>query len=279
MTLSGLGGRTLPRGLAALVTALERDGADLVTLDEIDALRRAEGLATPAKVLASRLRDRGWLLATPARGVYEFSPGAHAGAFSRGSLVLPLRAVLRAHPDLRAGLTLQSAAWALGAADRAPARLEIAAPDGSAVAVLSRALGERARVLVFAPRLGWERRRGVPTLAPDSLLVHMAARPRDVRSWSSALEWLPDIAAEADAVRLRAELAHRPRAVTTRLAYLLSGLRPELAEDLDAELDAAGAAGKVYFGGRGPLRRHDASRQVADTVLPFDPRTLAPAPR
>lgn len=265
--------RTLPRGLAAVVEALELDQAHLVTVDMLEQIRLRMGVATPAKVLAARLRERGWLLKTPRRGVYEFAPGAQAGALSRGDATLPLQAVLRARPDLRAGLTLQSAAWALDAADRAPTRLEIAAATPAAAHSLARVLDDRARVTVFSPQLPWESHRGVPVLSADSVLVHMATHPRDVRSWSSALEWLPDLAADAAADRLTAELAGRPAAVATRLAYLLSGLRPDLTEQIAPQRPT----GKVYFGSRGPLRRHDARHQVADTLLPFDPRTLAPA--
>lgn len=171
-------------------------------------------------------------------------------------------------------MTLQSAAWALGAADRAPTRLEIAAGSRDVARSLATTLGDRARVVVFAPQLPRQMRRGVPVLSADSVLVHMAAHPSAVRSWSSALEWLADLAAEATLEHLETELSGRPRAAATRLSYLLSGMRPDLAGRLERE-----AAGKVYFGPRGPLLRHDAHRQIADTVLPFDPRTLPPVGR
>lgn len=261
--------RTLPRGLAPIVEALELDEVSLVTIGLIDEIRLRAGLATPANVLAARLRARGWLLATPQRGVYEFAPGSHAGPLSRGTLTLPLQAALRAHPKPDVGLTFQSAAWALGLADRAPSRLEVAAPNAKTASRLSRVLGEGARVLVFTPHLPWETRHGVRVLSADSLLVHMAAHPRDVRSWASTLEWLPDLAASASLTRAVAEVTGRPASVATRLAYLMSGLRPDIADAVAPPL-----RGKVYFGPRGRLLRHDAMRQIADTLLPFDPRTL-----
>ena len=262
--------RTLPRGLAPIVEALELDQVNLVTIGLIQEIRLRAGLATPANVLASRLRAHGWLLATPQRGVYEFAPGSHAGPLSRGTLTLPLQAALRAHPRPDVGLTFQSAAWALGMADRAPSRLEVTAPNAKTASRLSRVLGEGARVLVFTPHLPWETRYGVPVLSADSLLVHTAAQPRHVRSWASALEWLPDIAADASPARTVIEVADRPASVATRLSYLLSGLRPDIAAAV-----APPIRGKVYFGPRGRLLRHDATRQIADTLLPFDPRTLA----
>ena len=274
--------RTLPRGLAPIVEALEMEQATLVTAGTLDEIRSRAGLATPARILAARLRERGWLLATSRRGVYEFAPGAHAGALSRGDVTLPLQAALHSRPHLVAGLTMQSAAWALNAADRAPTRLEVVAADKDALQQLKSTLGDRARVMSFRPRLPWEHHRGVPVLSAESVLTHMAAKPGDVRSWDSALDWLPDLASDADEARLMIEVQDRPRAVTARLAYLLSGLRPDLAQALDGCLEArtpSDTQQRVYFGPRGSMRRHDAARHVADTLLPFDPRQLEPVTR
>lgn len=242
----------------------------LVTIDDLEAIRIRVDIATPPKVLAARLRERGWLLQTSLRGVYEFAPGAHAGALSSGQVTLPLQAALLARPGLMAGLALQSAAWAMSLADRAPSRLEVAAPDPAATASLSKLLRADARVLTFDPQLPWKHLRGVPTMAVESVLVHMAARPRNVRSWSSALEWLPDLAAELTADQLQLELTGRPAAVSTRAAYLLSGLRPDLAAQV-----AAPGHGAVRFGPRGTSQRYDSQLQLTDSLLPFDPYTLA----
>lgn len=271
MTPKVVASRTLPRGLAPIVEQLEMEQDRLITSRDLEQIRLRTGIATPTNVLAARLRQRGWLLETSRRGVYEFAPGSHAGALSSGQVTLPLQAVLRARPELIAGLALQSAAWAFSLADRAPSRLEVAVADRSAVAGVARLLRNEARVLAFSPQLPWEHRRGVPVMVAESVLVHMASRPRDVRSWSSALEWLPDLAAELDLGRLQIELDGRAAAAATRAAYLLSGLRPDLAGFIPTH-----GHGKVYFGPRAPLRRHDAALQVADTVLPFDPRTLEP---
>lgn len=268
-TVTGNSGRTLPAGLASVVEALELDQARLVTTGMLEELRHRAGLATPARLIASRLRDRGWLLATSRRGVYEFAPGSHAGAVSRGDRTLPLQAVLAASPDWSAGLTLQSAAWALGFADRAPARLEVAARDQAVARSAGRILGEDARVVTFAPTLPMDHHRGVPVLSADSVVVHMAAHPAHVRSWSSAVEWLPDLAADLTSDRVAVELACRPHTVATRAAYLLSGIRPDIAMQV-----APRPTGRVWFGPRARMLRHDAKLLVADTVLPFDPRTL-----
>jgi len=243
----------------------------LVTTADLESIRLRAGVATPTKQVALRLRERGWLLPTAHRGVYEFAPGAHAGALSSGQVTLPLQAVLHARPELRAFLTLQSAAWAMGLADRAPARLEVAAPNLATTERLNRLLRKDARVLTFEPKLPSPPHRGVPTMAPESVLVHMAARPRDVRSWSSALEWLPDLAAELTEDQLRVELGGRPATVSTRASYLLDGLRPDLALQI-----APLGHGSVHFGSRkGASRRHDSRLHVTDSLLPFDPRTLS----
>ncbi len=262
--------RTLPAGLAPLVEALELNRAELVTTADLEQLRQETGVSTPAKVLADRLRKRGWLLPTGRRGVYEFAPGANAGAVSAGRVGQMLQVLIRARSDVTAALTFQSAAWALGAADRTPARLEIAVGDALTARQLASTLASQARITWFAPALPPVRARSVPVLRAESVIVHLAARPGDVRSWSSVPEWLPDLAETIEAETLAAELAHRPRSVTARTAYLLSGLRPDISTRLPA------GHGVVYFGSRGPSRRRDAATDVVDTVLPFDPRDLSP---
>jgi hypothetical protein len=58
---------------------------------------------------------------------------------------------------------------------------------------------------------------------------------------------------------------------TARLGYLLQGLRPDIVEQI------AGPSTKTWFGPRRTVIRHDSRWQVADTLLPFDPRTLETA--
>lgn len=89
-----------------------------------------------------------------------------------------------------------------------------------------------------------------------------------VRSWASAAEWLPDVAAEVTTAMIVDELQERPKTVAARIGYLLQGLRPDIAEQI------AGPSTKTWFGPRATVIRHDSRWQVADTLLPFDPRTL-----
>lgn len=69
-------------------------------------------------------------------------------------------------------------------------------------------------------------------LLPANVLAHMATSPGRVRSWASALEWLPDMAAEATADGLLADLGARPATARARLGYLLQGLRPDIAAQI-----------------------------------------------
>jgi AbiEi antitoxin C-terminal domain len=261
--------RPLTPGLVPVVEALRPEQGRLVTLDMIEDARRRAGVATRAVVIASRLRSRGWLLPTKHRGVYEFAPAADPGRPARSDSLLALEAALLRRPELRAALTFRSAAWALGVSDAPPARLELAVPDAHQVIALSQV----ARGFLFRPALDPVRVDGVPVpvLAPESVLVHLAAKPGDVRYWSTALGWLPRLAALVRPDRLGAELAGRNRPVSVRLGYLLSGVRPELAADLRPAIGA-----RVPFGTRGRARRVDPTWHVVDRLLPLSPDLLEP---
>lgn len=259
--------RTISSALAGVLEELELEQPTLVTVADLRELVERHGLKSPTKAVAAQLRDRGWLLATGRRGVWEFAPAAVAGAYSRNDPVMPLQAFLMQRPDARCGLTFQAAAWAHGAADRVPARLEVAA----ATRELSRQLPEPLAGTVFDPRLDYEELRGVPVLAVESIVVNMATRPGEVRSWPSSREWLPELAARVTSESLLRELTGRPVSVHARTGYLLQGMRPDLADELRV---LTRISGKTWFGPRAKLRRHDAVWQIADTLLPFHPNEL-----
>jgi len=255
--------------MAAVVEDLELDQPTVVTADLLRDIATRHELGTSPKVIAARLRQAGWLLPTGRRGVWEFAPGSHAGPIGHGDPTLPLRVALAA-PTLPAALALGSAAWAHGCADRVPSTLDVAVPVGTRVrAPLARAVS----VSTFSTSVGYVTAKGVPCHRPESVLVHLSASPTAPRSWTSVLEWLPDLAAEADAGLFAAELGGRARAVAVRAGYLLSGLRPDLAAPLER------LAGEVVrIGPRSePLRRHVASWRVLDYLLPSDPATWEPA--
>ena len=253
--------------MAKVLERLELERPLLVTSSELAAMLAEEGVATPAPVAAARLRDRGWLLPTGQRGVWEFAPAEVAGAYSSMDPLLPLRAFSAAHGDLAPALATQAAAWALGLADRAPATVDAVLPDPPARVAVPDGL----RLLPFSPRLDTVEARGVPALAPESIVVHMCERPTRVRSWQSASEWLPEVAAEVDPARVAEELSGRPRSVAARTGYLLQGMRPDVARAIG---DAVVRPPKVRFGPRTRSVRNDERWGVADTLLPFDPREM-----
>lgn len=259
--------RSLPPSLALIVEDLELDQPEVVTFEMLAGLVARHGLGTPPKVVAARLRERGWLLATGSRGVWEFAPGAHAGAYGHGDPTLPLQAVLASRPGLPAALSLNTAAWALGYADRVPARLDVAVPHATRV---PKPLALHTNVTTYDPRLDLVRAKGAPTHAAESVLVHLVTKPAEVRSWSAVLEWLPDLAADLSTERLAVELSTRPVAVRVRAGYLLSGLRPDLADPLRADTGAP-----VRFGPRSAkVRRHDPTWRVLDALLQVNPSSL-----
>lgn len=262
--------RSLPPTLARIVALLELDQAFLITMADLERLRQQTGVKTNAKLISQRLRDLGWLLPTEQRGVWEFAPGAHAGPLGHGHPFREVQAALLAAPQLDAAICLSSALWVHCLLDRAPERTEVALPTGMAA---SASLKRAARVTRFDRRLETVPVRGTPTHAPATILTHLAARPSDVRSWSAVLDALPELLELVDADDLRRELAGRPAAVATRLAYLIHGLDPELASGL-----APGDHGKVWFGPRGPLKRHNQAYNIADTILPTSPARLGMAP-
>lgn len=106
-----------------------------------------------------------------------------------------------------------------------------------------------------------------------TVLIHLATRPTAVRSWSSVLTCLSDLIQLSSDEELRAELEGRPKSVQVRFAYLTSGVQPDLESRLGIE-----RGGKVWFGPRRKLRRHDARWNIADTVLPLHPAELKEHP-
>ena len=265
--------RAIPPSLGPLVTALELDAPEIVTMAELRALVRRTGIRTEPRLVAARLRARGWLLPTVTPGVWEFAPGAHAGPIGHGDPYLALRGALAARPSLLAAVCLMSALRTNGLAERAPDRLEVAVGTGSSVPA---GLRRAARVVVFDPAISPARIGGLPVHVPATILVHLAARPTDVRGWGGIADLLADLVAHADPAGIDHELEDRPRSVRVRLAYLTQGVAPELADRLVPPEEGGRAAPKVWFGPRGSLKRHSTRFSVADTLLPFDPARLGP---
>lgn len=263
--------RSIPPSLAALVEHFELERKPTVTLDEISRIAEEQGLKTPGRIIAHRLARLGWLLPTPARGIWEFAPAERAGAIPDADPLLPLRALLSAsRGDLPAALALGSALWIQDLADRSPDRGEVAVPYGVPI---PSALRREYRVLRHTAHLDPVHVGDLPVHRPATILVHLATRPTDVRSWSSVLDCLEALARLSSYEEIATELRGRPKSVHVRLAYLINGVEPEWSSRLEIE-----PAGKVWFGPRRTLRRHDSIWNVADTVLPYHPSEVRRQP-
>jgi predicted transcriptional regulator of viral defense system len=253
--------------MAPVLASLELDRPRVITTGDLTSLLDEFAIATPTRIVAARLRESGWLLPTGQRGAWEFVPADQAGAISSSEPELAFMAFVRAHLNSGCALTFQAATWAHGLADRPPARLEVATPTGE----MAKRLPSSLIPSVFRPELTPAVVRGVPVLRVESVLVHMAAKPSDVRSWAGAAEWLPSLAAELDVDRLLVELALRPQTVRARTGYLLQGMRSDIADEIRRQRDVTS---RTWFGPRGPVKKHSKRWQVADTLLPFDPMAL-----
>jgi hypothetical protein len=143
-----------------------------------------------------------------------------------------------------------------------------AALPGSAVPVSVR---HRMRVVRFSARLPTDQVDRLPVHQAATILVHAATKPGDVRGWTTFAEALPELAARSTADDLDRELNARPGAVRPRLAYLLSGVAPATAD----WLQPATPPSVTWFGSSRASRRYDKRFNVADGLLPFDPRSAA----
>ena len=259
--------RTISTSMSGILERLELERPTIVTSEGLARMLQEEGVLTPARIVAARLRQKGWLLPTHRRGAWEFVPASSAGAYSSNDPLLPVESYMAKHGPASFGLTFQTAAWMHGIADRVPAHLEVAAKDGQSARSM---LGEMA-TSVFSPRLPYMVRKGIPLLAPESVVAHMAAKPCAVRSWQSALEWLPGLTELIKPESMLEELSGRSSAVISRTGYLIQGMRQDIADEIYAHNKPRY---KTWFGPRTALLRHDNKWLVADTLLPFDPRKM-----
>lgn len=253
--------------MAGVLERLELEQPTIITSDILTQILGEEGVRTPTRIVAARLRKNGWLLPTSKNGVWEFIPASSAGPYSKNDPLLNIKALMAKHPNLKIGLTFQTAAWLHRVADRIPMRLEAAIDNPK----ISRLLDNNIVSSVFSPNLQYDIINGVFVLKPESIIVHMTTKPRAVRSWSSAIEWLPDLAALLDITSMQEELNNRSKAIKARTGYLLQRLRPDIAEVI---YENSKPSTKSWFGTRATLLRHDNKWLIADTILPFNPKEL-----
>ena len=258
--------RTIPKSMAGILEDLELMRELYVNVSRIRELAQKYNIKTAPYIIASRLKEEGWLLPTSQRGVWEFVPASSAGVFSQNDPLGPVKAYRSANPDTECYLCLQSAAWALGLADRLPEHSQLAFPH-----IPRRGISEDIVTYVYQPSIGPVTAKGIPCLAPESIIVHIAARPAVIGAWESVLEWLPDVVYESKIDVLLEELRDRNDSVKKRTGYLLQGMYPSASEEIRKLITTDS---KIRFGPRSGALRNDEKWNVSDTVLPVDPKKL-----
>jgi hypothetical protein len=254
--------RTVPRSIAPVLEALELDQPTLVTLSLLEDLINETGSQVSAAHAARLLRERGWLLPLRTSGIWEFAPGARAGAWGGGDPFVELRARLATRP-IDTAVAAESAAWLLGFSTRAPEPHVIALPPG---ANLPKSLDEF-RVVRWAAADQLVDSNGLPLWSPSTLLAFMGARPEKYRDWPNVSEWLAQCVAGVSLQALRDELADRPRSGWVRTSYLLfRGGRGESADELMSMAPAG--SGPFHLGPRKMRSKYSARFETIDHVFP-----------
>ena len=253
--------RAISKSLAPLVEQLELEQPRVITRAELARMARARELSPWTLAMANRLKAEGWLLSLKTKGVWEFAPGARAGAISFGDPYIELRATLKRRPGFPAQLAYDSAAWLLGFMQRPPEREVISIPDRIHIPAALAGF----RVVHQRPALPLAEQDGLPRWQLESLIVLMAARPDLFRDWPNVSQWLKSAALRADESRIGAELALRPMPVRIRTAYMLEqGNNIRLARELMA---VAKTNSLTYFGPRRRGGRYDVRYNLYDAVL------------
>ena len=259
--------RTISKSMTGILGDLELENKAYVTLNELETLARRHNILTEPALIASRLKKTGWLLPTAQRGVWEFAPASMAGPYSKNDPLKEIKAFQLLNPDIHCYVCLQTAAWAMGLADRVPSQRELAFPQ-----IPRKRLPDMITAYKYFPSIETREVRGVRCLAPESLVVHIAAKPDIITSWESAMEWLPEVVFETDISTLLAELADRTDSIKRRPGYLLQGMFPA-ASDAIYELIPRPSS-KIRFGARKQSIRNDEKWKISDTELPFSPKDL-----
>lgn len=259
--------RTLGPALAQVVEDLELEQPVVVTLGGLAEILRRRHVRTGAVEVARRLRERGWLLETSQRGVFEFAPGAHAGPYGHGDPFVDLRAYLAATEardldDRGVAACLHSAVWLRGYSDRAPNMHEVAVRPGIRP---PKALTSVFRVVRLDTELLPEFVNDIPIHRPATVLAHLVSRPSDVRSWQVFVEALPELVAATPFDDLAAEMQPRSASARARLGYLLEGQKVDHLPL--ADLGVVRPTGTIWFGPRDGHVHYDAQWNIADTVL------------
>jgi len=203
-----------------MVEAMEFEQPRVVTLPMLTKIARDTGVAKDeagAAKLAYRLQELGWLGSVRTKGVWEFLPGARAGAVSSGDRFLEFRAYTTMHTEWPGVLGMESAASLLGLAQHLPSREVVALPRGAAV---PKALSEWRFVTVSMPEVGLEFRDHLPIWSLEGLIAGIATRPSGYRDLPGLAQWLPGASAKLRTDTLLECLWDAPTSVWQRAAYL-----------------------------------------------------------
>jgi hypothetical protein len=254
--------RSVPRSVAPVLEALELEQPALVTLRRLDDLVVETGVEVSGSVAARLLRERGWLLPLRTTGVWEFAPGARAGAIGGGDPFIELRARLETRP-VEASVAAESAAWLQGLSSRAPDPQVVGLPPGER---LPRSL-DRFRVVRWAPSVPTLHIDGLPVWSVSTLLAFMGARPDRYRDWPNVSEWLTDAVQRVSVEALRSELVERSRSGWARTSYLLlRGGADEMADELISF--APNGKGPFHLGPRERPSEYERRFDVVDHIFP-----------
>jgi predicted transcriptional regulator of viral defense system len=223
--------RTIPSYLAGILEQLELDQPDIVSLGDIANYAATVGSPLVPARAAHELKKRGWLIPTSQRGYYEFSPGANAGAFSRGGKTADVKALAAAHPEIEWCYAFQSALYYHGIVDQIPdePQFSVRANNVRDIPVSFRKYTKSAFFYHLSPEII----EGNPVECIETLLVHICAKPGQVGDWFLYEEHLPLIWNGCNEDKVVEELSGRSTATIKRLAYLLSGVALEFSLRID----------------------------------------------
>ena len=259
--------RTISRSMAGILEELELDNKTYVTLAELAELAKRHGVSTEPSMIALRLKQSGWLLPTAQRGVWEYASASMAGPYSKNDPLRDIKAFQSSNPQLKSYVCLQTAAWAMGLADRVPSNKELAFPQ-----IPRNRIPETITAYKYSPSINVREVRGVHCLAPESILVQIAEKPNVIHSWESTMEWLPDVIYECEIDMILTEITDRTDSVKRRTGYMLQGMYPDAADAIYASIPKPAA--KIRFGARKPSLRNDEKWKLVDTTLPYSPKEM-----
>jgi len=259
--------RSITNSLSGILQELELERPLLVSNEMLSDLKERHNISSPVKTIAYQLKQRGWLLPTDRKGVWEFIPADVAGIYPSYDPLLCFRSFLVKYPDIECGLTFQTAAWLYGESNRVPSSLDVSIQDNKRY----RLLKGHVDVSVYKPRLPYQNISDVPVLSRESVIVQMVAKPLSVPSWAGVPEWLPDFCIDISIDDIFIELETRPQSVALRFLYLIQGLRPDIIKKVQKSVVPKNT---IWFGDRKKALRFDNEFMVADSLLPFDPRKM-----